>query len=83
MSHLAPWVPTIPSVKYASNLSIILAIIVAMLIVIVVIMIAITIMTLELGEEEGLVVVCHIILAVVGVVLLYMIIMDMVSSKKK
>ena len=54
-----------------------------MIIVIVAITIAIASMTLELGEEEGLVVVCHIIVAVVGVVLLYRIIVDMVSSKKK
>ena len=80
---MAPLVPAVPSVKYASNISIILAIIVAMIIVIVVIMIAAAIMTLELGEEEGLVVVCHIRVAVVGVVLLYRIIMDMVSAKKK
>ena len=48
-----------------------------MIIVIVVIMIAIAIMTLEFGEEEGLVVVCHIIVTTVGVVLLYRIIVDM------
>ena len=76
-------VPTVPSVKYASSVSIIIAIIVAMLIVIVVIMVAIAITALELGEEEGLVVVCHIIVAIVGVVLLYKIIMDMVSSNEK
>ena len=54
-----------------------------MLIVIVVIMVAIAIMTIEFWEEEGLVVVCHIMVAVVGVVLVYRIIVDMVSSKKK
>ena len=48
-----------------------------MIIVIVVIMIAIAIMTLEFGEEEGLVVVCHIRVTIVGVVLLYRIIVDM------
>ena len=83
MSHLAPLVPAVQSVKYASNISIILAIIVVMIIVIVVIMIAIAKITLESGEEEGLVVVCHIIVTIVGVVLLYRIIVDMVSSKKK
>ena len=56
---------TIPSVKYASNISIILAIIVAIIIVIVVILVAIAIMTLELGEEEGLAVVRHSIVAIV------------------
>ena len=54
-----------------------------MIIVIVVIMIAIAKITLESGEEEGLVVVCHIIVTIVGVVLLYRILVDMVSSKKK
>ena len=47
-------VPTVPSVKYASNVSIILAIIVAMIIVIVVIMVAIAIMILELGKRKVL-----------------------------
>ena len=54
MSHLASLVPAVPSVKYASNISISLVVIVAMTIVIVVIMEAIAKMTLELRKRKVL-----------------------------